>query len=174
MKRSCTLAVNVVSLLIVGVVLLAGGDAVAQQKPLKEQLVGTWKLVSVDNVRDDGSKVELFGPNPKGIVIYTSDGQFALVSGRSDLPKFASNSRDKGTPEENKAAVLGSIAYFGTYAVNEADKVTTVQIEGSTYANLIGTTQKRLITSLAADELKFINPTPSAGGTLQLVWKRAK
>jgi hypothetical protein len=50
-----------------------------------------------------------------------------------------------GTPGENKAVVQGSIAYFGTYSVNEADKVITAQIEGSTFAKLIGgaTTQAR-------------------------------
>ena len=161
------------SLLFLGVVLFAG-DALAQQKSLKEQLVGTWKLVSSHNVRNDGSKIDVYGPNANGILIYTSDGHFALVNTRSDLPKFASNSRDRGTPEEYKAVVQGSLAYFGTYSVNEADKVITAQIEGSTFANMIGTDQKRVVASLTANELKFINPAPSRDGTLELVWKRAK
>ena len=101
----------------------------------------------------------MYGPNPKGIVIYTSDGHFALVNARSDLPKLASNSRARGTPEEDKAVVEGSLAYFGTYSVNEADKVITPKVEGSTFANMIGTDQKRIITSLTADELKFTNPS---------------
>ncbi|HEX5210948.1 MAG TPA: lipocalin-like domain-containing protein [Pseudolabrys sp.] len=148
---------------------------VSQQKSLKEQLVGTWIIVSVDNVRDDGGKAELFGPNPKGILIYTNDGHFVLVNMRGYLPKFAAKNRDQGTPEENKAVVQGSIAYFGTWMVNEADKVITAKIEGSTYPNFVGgPDQKRLITSLTADELKFINPAASAGGKLQLVWKRVK
>jgi Lipocalin-like domain len=173
MKRLSTLTVTTMSLLLLGAVLLAG-DAVAQQKSLKEQLVGTWTLVSADQVRDDGSKVELLGPSPKGMLIYTSDGHFALVNARADLPKFASNRRDQGTPEENQAVVQGSIAYFGKYTVNEAEKVITAHIEGGTFANLIGTEPKRIVTSLTADELRFINPTPTVGGTLQLVWKRAK
>jgi hypothetical protein len=108
-------------------------------------------------------------------LIYTSDGHFAFVNTRSDLPKLASNSRDRGTPEENKAVVQGSLAYFGTYSVNEADKVITVQIEGSTFANMIGRPdQRRIITSLAADELKFTNPATTSGAPLELVWKRAK
>jgi hypothetical protein len=150
------------------------GAAASQEKSLKEQLVGTWLIVSVDNVRDDGSKAEQFGPSPKGIVIYAADGRFALLNSRGDLPKFASKNRDQGTPEENKAVVQGSIAYFGTYTVDEASKIITANIEGSTYPNFIGTSQKRLITSLTSDELKFVNPAASAGGKLQLVWKRAK
>ena len=78
--------------------------------------------------------------------------------GRSAV-KFASNSRDQGTPEEYKAVVQGSLAYFGTYSVNGADKVINVQVEGSTFANLIGMVdQKRIIASLTDDELKFRNP----------------
>jgi hypothetical protein len=173
MRRLGILTVTTVSVLVMGLALRTD-DAVAQQKSLKEQLVGTWKLVSSHNVRSDGSRVDNIGPSPKGLLIYTNDGHFALVNTRADLPKFASNRRDQGTPEENKAVVHGSIAYFGTYSVNEADKVITAQIEGSTFANLIGTDQKRLVTSLTADELKFINPAPSVGGTLELVWKRAK
>jgi hypothetical protein len=51
---------------------------------------------------------------------------------------------------------------------------TTAQIEGSTFPNMIGTDQKRVVTSLTTNELKFINPAPSRDGTLELVWNRAK
>ena len=68
----------------------------------------------------------------------------------------------------------GSLAYYGTYSVSDADKMITVVVEGSTYANQIGTVQKRLITSITSDEMKFTNPAATSGGSLQLVWKRAK
>jgi hypothetical protein len=44
----------------VGVALLPG-SLLAQQKSLKEQLVGTWTIVSNDNVAPDGTKRQLFG-----------------------------------------------------------------------------------------------------------------
>jgi hypothetical protein len=37
-----------------------------------------------------------------------------------------------------------------------------------------GAEQKRIVTSLTADELKFTNPRTPAGETLEIVWKRAK
>ncbi len=173
--KSLTLAVLVVVMLLVVAEAQPSDKSATQQKSLKAQLVGTWTLVSADSVRSDGSKVELFGPNPKGTLIYTSDGHFALVQMRSDLPKLASNSRDRGTPEENKAVVQGSIAYFGTYAVNDAEKVITLQLEGSTFANLAGGgEQKRLITSITTDELKFVMPKTPSGSTLEVGWKRAR
>jgi Lipocalin-like domain len=171
MKRLSTLAVTTMSVAWLGVVLLAG-DAVAQQTSLKEQLVGTWIYVSSTSTRADGSKTDL--SNLKGIVIYTSDGHFAFVSVRDDLPKMANPDRAQATAEEARAVVAGSIAYYGTYSLNEVDKVLTANVEGSTYANLIGTDQKRMITSLTADELKFTNPRTPAGNTLEFVWKRAK
>jgi hypothetical protein len=165
------LATAAVSVLILGGA-LAMGDAIGQEKSLKEQLVGTWIYVSSTTTRADGSKSET--PNLKAIVIYTSDGHFAFVSVRADLPKLANPDRALATAEEAKAVVAGSIAYFGTYSVNEADKVLTAKVEASTYANLLGTDQKRIITSLTADELKFTNPRTPDGRTLEFVWKRAK
>lgn len=171
MRRLAMLTATTVSVLIMGGA-LAPGDALAQQKSLKEQLVGTWIYVSSISTRADGSKTDR--PNLKGVVIYTSDGHFALVSVRDDLPKLANPDRARATAEEAQAVVAGSIAYYGTYSINEVDKVLTAKIEGSTYANLIGTDQKRIITSLTADELKFTNPRTPAGVTLEIVWKRAK
>ena len=87
---------------------------------------------------------------------------------------MANPDRALATTEEAIAVVAGSIAYFGTYSINEADKVIIPKVEGSTYANLIGTDQKRIITSLTADELRFTNPRTPAGVTLEFFWKSAK
>jgi hypothetical protein len=62
------------------------------------------------------------GINPKGLLIFTENGYFSSQIVRSDLPKFASNNRAQGTPEENKAVVQGSSSTFGTYTVNETKK----------------------------------------------------
>ena len=155
------------------VIALLPGSARGQQKSLKEQLVGTWIYVSSSSTRVDGSKTDR--PNLKGIVIYTIDGHFAFVSVRDDLPKLANPDRARATAEEAQAVVAGSIAYYGTYSINEVDKVITPKVEGSTFANMIGgAEQKRIITSLTADELKFTNPRTPSGETLEIVWKRAK
>lgn len=135
-----------------------------------QDLVGTWQLVSNTNVRQDGSKVDIFSKNPKGLYVFTSNGHFAIVNMRPDLPKFASNNRNDGTPEENKAIVQGSIALFGTYSVG--DKVLTLKIEGSTWPSWTGTEGKRDFT-LSGDELKWSLPA-SVGGRAEVVLKRIK
>jgi hypothetical protein len=129
--------------------------AVAQPKSLKDQLIGTWILVSNIVERPDGTKIDQFGPNPEGILIFAPDGHFATVIARPDLPKIASANRGQATPEETKAIVEGSLAYYGTYSVSDADKMITVIVEGSTFANQIGTMQKRLITSTHRSSGRF-------------------
>ena len=145
----------------------------AQQKSLKEQVVGTWVSVSNINTAANGAKSDLFGPNPKGSMIFESNGRFSLIGVRSDLPKFGTNNRATGTAEENKAVIQGSIAYFGTYSVNEADKSFTVQIEGTTFQNWTGTAQKRGL-SISGDDLTFFNAAGSSGGSNEVKWKRVK
>ena len=169
MNRSTMFSTSVLMALVVA---LLPSNVVGQPKSIKEQLVGTWTFVSSTTKLPDGSPA--WGTNPNGLLIFTENGYFSSQIVRSDLPKFASNNRAQGTAEENKAVVEGSIAYFGTYSVNEADKVITARIEGSTFPNFAGTDQKRVITSVTADELRFTNPAGSTGATLQLVWKRAK
>jgi hypothetical protein len=148
----------------------------AQPKSMKDALVGTWSLLIVDDVAPDGTHVPAYGPNPLGTAIFSADGHYSLQIMRAARPKFASNNRLKGTPDENKAAVQGALGHFGTYSVNEADKTMTLRIEGSSFPNWDGTQQKRLITSLTAgDEVTWTNPTPSDGAArTELAWKWVK
>ena len=48
----------------------------AQQRPLKDQLVGTWSFVSSTSQRDDGSNT--WGPGAKGQLIFTDGGRFSF------------------------------------------------------------------------------------------------
>ena len=154
---------------------LALSPANAQQKPIKDQIVGAWSLVAVTAELANGNNAEPFGVNPKGTIIFTPDGHFSLFQSRGELPKIASNDRTKASPEEAAAIVGGSIAYYGTYAVNEEERSLAVTLEGATFANLLGgSAQKRLVTSLNATELKFANPRTPSGMTLQTVWKRSQ
>ena len=66
------------SLLLSEIVLIAG-HAVGQQNTLKEQLVGTWTVVSLINERD-GKRTQPFGPNPKGYFMFDSSGHFSIIS----------------------------------------------------------------------------------------------
>jgi hypothetical protein len=148
--------------------------AFAQQKSDREQIVGAWTLVSVTSEMDDGKKGEPFGPSPKGVIIFSSDGHFSLFQSRAEIPKIAANDRAKATAEEAQGIVASSIAYYGSYSIDENTKVMVVNLAASTYANVAAIpNQKRTIALLTADELKFDNPRTPNGMTLRTAWKRA-
>jgi len=148
--------------------------AAAQRKALKDQIVGTWMLVSWVQTRADGTKNLRFGSNPKGINTFSPTGRFSLIIVQPDLPKISSNDPMKPTPEEAQTIVRGSIAYFGTYSVEEATKTLSLQLDGSTLVNQLAMAQKRDIESISADEMRYINPTGVGGtGKIEVAWKRA-
>jgi Lipocalin-like domain len=158
------------ALVLFGLSLLPG-SAMSGEKPLREQLVGTWKIISVNNTRPDGTIKQIFGPNPKGIAVFDAHGNTAIILMRSDRPKFAANNRDLGTPEEFKTTVQGTHAYFGTYSVIEKNKTLVFHVEGNTFPNQEGIDTERLI-SFKSDEFTWITPKPSVGGKSEAIWKR--
>jgi hypothetical protein len=99
---------------------LCSSIAVAQSA---KDLVGTWTIVSA----------AAFGPNPKGVLIFDTNGRYSLMLMRADLPKYASNNRSQGAAEEYKAIGAGSISYFGTYSVSGSELI--LRIESSSFPN---------------------------------------
>lgn len=156
------------------VALFAPLAARAQASLVKDGIVGAWLLVSVVSQSDNGTRGEPFGPNPKGIMVFTRDGQFSLFQSSADIPRLAANDRAKATAEEAMAVVRNSIAYFGTYTIDEAARELSVNLDASTYANLLGgAAQRRIITTLTTTELAFSNPRTPNGMTLHTMWRRA-
>src|SRR6202142_1715161 len=114
MNRRATLAMTTALCLALG---LSASDALAQQESLKEQLVGTWTLVSSDQVRPDGTKLRQFGSDPKGINVFDANGRFFVMIASADNLQIASIGRSKTNSEED-GLIVESIAYYGTYTVN--------------------------------------------------------
>lgn len=149
------------------------GDAVAQQKSLKEQLVGTWTFVSAVNTRPDGTKFDPWGGKAVGRQIFDSTGNFSFQVIRSDVPKLASNNRLQGTADEFKAVAQGVLSYFGTYSLDDSGKTLTQHVESSSFPNFSGSDRVWAIT-LTGDELTIGSQAGAAGGTNELKWKRVK
>jgi hypothetical protein len=161
---------NASAIVVLGFAFVAGSPAdAAKAKFNKRQLVGDWQLVSAGK---PNPSIAPFQPGD-GFAVFTPNGHFSLQLALSSLPKFASNNRAQGTPEENKAVVQGSIAYFGTYSLDQ-DGTLIFHIERCSFPNWNGTDQKRPIVTLSANELKYSNPAVSVGGSTELDWKRVK
>jgi hypothetical protein len=139
---------------------LAGN--VAAQTP--KSIAGTYSPVSVP----------AYGEKPRGQMILTPDGRYSIVITRAEMPKIASGSRVKATPEENKAVVDGSIAHSGRYTIEDGGRAITFHIETSTFPNWNGTTQKRPF-AVKGDLLTYTVATPSNGSApADVTWRRVK
>jgi hypothetical protein len=171
MNRFCTFLATAASTAVLATGLATGGADAEPATSVKDQLVGSWSLVSL--IADQGAKkVEPAAPNPVGRMILDADGRFATIVLRPGLPRFASGNRMQGTPDEHQAIVQGSNAFFGTYTVSDADRSIVFRVEYGTYPNWNGDEQRRIFT-LSGDELSYVNPTTTVGGgTAQVVWKR--
>jgi Lipocalin-like domain len=146
----------------------------AQQKSLKDQLVGTWTLVSNEDTEPNGTKRQYFGANPRGIMILDAGGRYAQVAGRPDRPKFtASCNLRLNTPAAQYGEAARAFAgNFGTWSVNEADKTLTRRYEAAFVPNVEGADQKNSV-SVVGDEMKLVS-TSSAGLRTEAVYRRAK
>jgi hypothetical protein len=142
-----------------------------QQASLKDQLVGTWALASWEQKKRDGSEVQRYGATPTGIAFFDAGGRYIITVMRSDRANYAGNAPWQGTAEENNATADGTITYFGTYSVIDADSSIAIYIEGSSFPNWIGAQQKRAV-AITADQLTLTAHTPS-GETVDVIWKRA-
>ena len=158
-------AATVFAMPLVGLAII-GSTATAQTA---QDFVGTWTLISNINTQPDGSKVDVFGPKGTGMAIFEPNGHFVMIVINPETPKFASNIRTRGTPEEYKAAVLGGTSFYGTYSIS--NKVVTLKVEGSTDPNWIGTEQKRDVSAFARDEFTF-SFAAVLGGTNAATWRR--
>ena len=140
---------------IVGLAMVAASVATASAQTIKEQLVGTWTLVSLVEQYQDGRKETApFGPNLKGQLMLDRTGRFSLQL-IGERPKAAGNPRNPVGP---------AVAYFGTYSVSEGDKSLTYHVERATV-------------TITGDDMSYVRaPIQSPEGTFvpTLTWKRVK
>lgn len=145
------------------------------QKHQSNNLAGTYILVSVDNIGKDGSRVHLYGDNPQGLLMLDNAGNYSLQIMSPNRQKFAAADKAKGTDDENRSAVKGCNAHFGTYAADAAKGTITFKIVHASFPNWESTQQTRPFT-LIDGVFKYTVPSPTTGTgvTGEVVWKKVK
>jgi hypothetical protein len=164
MKRLSTL--GLFAMLAVGLASFPDSSN-ALQKLGKDQLVGTWTLLSCAGATGGTPPPECVNPN--GRIMYDASGRYVEVIAARGRPKSTTTgNRSQVTPEEYKAMAQGLVAQFGTWSFNEADQTLTAHVEAALFPDGEGTDAKVSV-SLAGDELKRV----SANGFVS-VWRRTR
>jgi hypothetical protein len=161
---------------IILLLLLALNTAIAQKtkQVMKIEILGSWTLVSVENINSDGTKNLPYDVDPKGILFFDEKGNYAIEIYKNERPKIISGDKNKCTPEENASIVQGSNAHFGEYEIDETNKIITFKIKTASFPNWEGAIQKRSYTFLN-NELKYVVTNTTQGGksvTAEVVWKK--
>jgi hypothetical protein len=153
---------------LIGILLLLCSVARAD---VKDQIVGTWKLLSV--MYEDQQTKELtpvLGRNPKGSQIATPEGRWlALVT--------AEGRKVPQTDEERAQALRSMISYSGRYRVEDNKVITKVEIAWN--ESWVGGEQVRFV-RFEGDKLYIESPPmphPNVGGRVVRVivtWEREK
>jgi hypothetical protein len=143
-------------LLVLGLAAAPATRTLAQNpaQPLKERLVGHWQLVAVTV---NGAKP--YGANPQGSMFFDAGGHFSVIV--------------------ISGGEARSIAYFGSYAVDDADKTLSLHVEGNSGGSgqsAAGRDLKRRV-AFDGDELVMTSAMPAgapgAPGGVKTTWKPA-
>jgi hypothetical protein len=118
----------------------------AQAKSLQDRLVGTWGLVDIYDKGKDGSQYYVWGEGVQGLAVYTSGGQFST--------QIISSNRDKAASKTPRTPVGQSLAYFGTYTVDEATMTIKLKIDRCSFPAWDGIERVSKIALLTVNELR--------------------
>jgi Lipocalin-like domain len=149
---------------------------VASARPLQEQLVGAWELVSYEARCDNDERtVHPLGDDASGYVMYTPDGHVSVQIMRPGRPPYQVAGPGDGTAAERAEAADGYLAYSGSYRVD--DSVVIHEIDVSLLPNWVGESLRRKVT-LDGRRLELTTITPilidGRPHTAVLIWDRAE
>jgi hypothetical protein len=146
---------------------LSGGVALAQQNSLKDQLLGTWTLVAIADVYENGKRVDDWGKSVGGAASFDANGRFTYMVIGGNLPDRTNS------PRVSSRMV---VAYYGRYTVDEAKRTVTYIADRSTNPGFDGGSRIVTLTLSGDDMTQRSQPLNTPRGTLipETVFKRAK
>lgn len=136
--------------------------------------VGTWRMVSA-TVERQSVESDAYGPNPHGWLVFTEELTFIEVLTDPRVATFESNVRGEGTDEENRAAMSGSIGFFGRYTLDADGNFSGNKVEGSTFPNWVGSVRTKDDLQLTIDGPRMTEHFTRPDGTkVHIVFERVK
>lgn len=175
MQRSILLCALVAQLSVPSSVGQAKSDM-----PLREQLIGAWRLVSIETAKANGEVIyPFYGRHPEGLIVYDRSGWMSvqIVSDPAPpAPKVDSREDFRAAPTAEKAAAAeGYYAYCGTWTLDASNGTVTHHIKHSLLPGERGEDGVRRII-LNGDRLTLIAKTHEMGEDHErkLVWQRAR
>lgn len=109
-----------------------------QNKFAGNNLVGTWKLVSITGMSAKGIEIHDYGLHPQGYLHYTPDGHVIVIIVKSDRLKPVNK---KISSAESAYLINSMTSYAGTYSIHGNQVVHHIEVSWN--QAWTGTNQKR-------------------------------
>lgn len=156
-------------------VLLAPADAWAQREgaagggSLRDQFIGTWRLVGMEQRSATGEVVPpaAGAPERTGYIIYDPAGYVAVSIMPIGRKKYAGL---QATEAEALTALSGYAAYFGTFTIDAAAKTVTHHLQGSLDPGMAADQVRGF--DLSGNRLTLKPPRAASGNQSALTWER--
>jgi hypothetical protein len=138
----------------------------------RDKFVGAYKLLSYKRRSQDGTEVDVVGPDPIGRITFDHGGRMSVILMRRDRPRLLSGAEmASATPEQLRETIhtLNDFtAYMGTFDVDQNANTVTYHVQAIANPASIGTDLKRKYRFEANHlHLTVEGTTPSL-----LVWER--
>ena len=139
---------------------------------MTNQLVGVWRLITVEDHQADGSVLHPYGEKALGFLIYHPDGYMSATVMASQRPPLATRARPFELSPDDAASVLSTMgsAYSGTYELRDASTVIH-HVEAALIPNMIGDDEVRPF-ELIGDRLYVYTLRPPTRTCA--IWQRAE
>lgn len=158
--------------------LLASTSLSAFAAPVRSDLIGAWRLVSVETLRPDGQVIfPFYGRHPSGLLVYDDSGWMSVQIVSDPAPTTpTADSREAflAAPSEDKVkAVDGYYAYYGTWTLDPSGSTVTHHISQSLYPAERGENGTRKV-AIVGNRLTLTAKTHEMGEDHErkLVWER--
>ncbi len=177
MRRSLLLSFLLIALTLLCHELYA--QATQQQaNSVSQQLIGAWRLISIETTRPSGQVIyPFYGHHPEGMLIYDRSGWMSvqIISDPKPTVPTASSREEflKAAPAEKASAADGYYGYYGTWTVDPSGSTVTHHIQQSLYPAERGEEGVRRLT-LEGNHLILYAKAHEMGEDHQrkLVWER--
>lgn len=131
-------------------------------------LVGTWRLISFEEVRTDGEVMQPYGRDPVGLLTYTDDGHMSVQIMRRHRRQLPELPYEELNADDVKDAVAGFTGFCGTYRVDCDNRIVIHHVECHLLPGSVGKDLKRSY-EVDGDRL-VLKPSPGRS----VVWERIK
>ncbi|MED3691238.1 lipocalin-like domain-containing protein [Peribacillus butanolivorans] len=138
------------------------------EKSMRDQVVGTWSLVSYETQDADGHVIYPLGKDAKGFIMYNPDGYMSAQLMASGRPAYQSGDLHSGTLEEMATAAHGYLAYSGQFEVDEENHQLIHHMDVSLNPTWLNQAQPR-IAKIEGDQVVIFNGLHPED---KLIWKR--